>query len=88
MNEFKNMAIELVNSDQAKEVCSILEGIGYEKRAWIGYSRPAIITTNIKGFYTDHGISFANCFGNFMKLDDLLEHVKYLKEIKAESKEG
>ncbi|EMC1588892.1 hypothetical protein K5F35_08380 [Acinetobacter baumannii] len=85
MSEFKNMAIELVNSDQASEVCTILEEIGYRKCAWIGYSRPAFITTNIKGFYTDHGLSFANCFGKFMKFEDLMEHVK---EVKAESKEG
>ncbi|MFA3059283.1 hypothetical protein [Acinetobacter pittii] len=88
MSEFKNMAIELVNSDQASEVCTILEEIGYRKCAWIGYSRPAFITTNIKGFYTDHGLSFANSFDKFMKFDDLLKHVKELKEVKAESKEG
>ncbi|MDR0002051.1 hypothetical protein SNK00_11640 [Acinetobacter pittii] len=88
MSEFKNMAIELVNSDQANEVCIILEEMGYRKCAWIGYSRPAFITTNIRGFYTDHGLNFANCFGKFMKFDDLLKHVKELKEVKAESKEG
>lgn len=85
MSEFKNMTIELANLDQLNEVCLVLEGLGYEKRAWIGYSRPAFITTNTKGFYTDHGISFANCFGKFMKFDDL---IKMCDEVKAESKEG
>lgn len=85
MSNFINMKIELANADQAKEVCAILEEIGYEKRAWIGYSRPAFITANTKGFYTDHGLSFASCFGEAMKFDDLLKHVKDLKEPKADT---
>ncbi|WP_335951749.1 hypothetical protein [Acinetobacter beijerinckii] len=85
MSNFTNMKIELANADQAKEVCSILEEIGYEKRAWIGYLRPAFITTNTKGFYTDYGFSFSNCFGESMMFEDLLKHVKDLKEPKADA---
>ncbi len=37
------------------EIVEKLNYLGFKKAGWIGYKNPKFITTNSKGFYTDHG---------------------------------
>ena len=75
---FKNMKIEINEVQPLDEVVAELGKRGYGKVGWIGYRNPSLITTNTKGFYTDHAISFWSCFGDF-PLTTLAE----LKEIQC-----
>lgn len=58
----KNMKIEINNEQPLDEVVRELERLGYKKEGWIGYAKTKFITSNARGFFTDHVISFLDCF--------------------------
>lgn len=60
--KFKNMKIAITDEAHLKAVCDVLESMGYIKCGWIGYTKPVLLTTTINGHFTDHAVSFINCF--------------------------
>ena len=59
---YKNMKIEINESQPLDDVVMELERLGYKKVGWVGYKSVMFITANTKGMFTDHAISFINCF--------------------------
>ena len=71
---FRNMKIKVENN--LNEIVGELERLVYKKTGWIGYKNPSFITTNTKGFYTDHGVEFWLMFGNDTTLAELKDMKK------------
>ena len=84
----KYMKIEVETDELGEsnldEIVAELDKRGYRKVGWIGCRNPNLITTNTKGFYTDHAISFWSCFGD-LPLTTLAElrsmNIETLKEM-------
>lgn len=75
--KYKNMKIEINESQPLDDVVVELERLGYKKAGWVGYRNTNFLTTSKLGFYTDHAVSFWACFGD-SPLNTLIE----LKEMK------
>ncbi|ENV92362.1 hypothetical protein F937_01756 [Acinetobacter calcoaceticus ANC 3680] len=82
MSEFKNMKIEITDKEHLRDVCDVLESMGYDERG-VFFSCDSYIITR------DHGVYFPAIDGDFdfesINLSDL---IKMRDEVKAESKEG
>lgn len=89
MTKFQNLKIAITDNDHLKAVCDVLESMGYEQQAWVGYRNVMFLTTNTNGKYTDHAISLVNCFAhiNQTTLSDLLKMRDEMVKDNAKSSE-
>lgn len=86
MTKFLNLKIPVEINEQGEstldEIMAELEKRGYKKVGWIGYRKPSFITTNTKGFYTDHGVELWLMFGSDTTLAELRSmNIETLKEM-------